>query len=156
MKYPSLQQVNLIVIDGRKFNDAVRVSLTGALLALAEKFDGHVLVVASSDETANKYELLGENAGLDFFFHGESVRDSEDFLERCAGARMVVMFSSWPTQRDELLRLRKVSKTIVLSDEVAKTTDVWPEVKILKAKELNAFKVSELITGTQLKNRTDQ
>jgi hypothetical protein len=145
MKYPSLQKVNPVVIDGRSFDHVVRVFLTGALLALANHFDGHVLVIASSDRMASKFEAMGEQAGLDFFFHAESVRNSAEFLELCAGAGELVMLSSWPTQRDELTRLRPMKKRLLLSEEVARTCMISQEAIIVKAKELNAVSVMALI-----------
>jgi len=145
MKYPSLQTVNPIVIDGRSFDHVVRVFLTGALLALANRFDGHVLVVASSERMASKFEDMGEQAGLDFFFHAESVRNSAEFLELCAGAGELVMLSSWPTQRAELTSLQPMKKRLVLSDKVARTCMISQEAIILKAKEMNAVSVMALL-----------
>jgi hypothetical protein len=123
MKYPSLQKVNLIVVDGRKSNSALRKFLNGALVALANRFDGHVLVLASSGELEKTYEAMGENAQQDMFFHAEAVEDSSEFINRCEMASLIVMISPWSTQESELIQLRE-SKPIFLSKAVSESTGI--------------------------------
>jgi hypothetical protein len=147
MKYPSLQKVNLIVIDGRSSDTALKVFINGALLALARGFDGHILVATSSSQSEMKYEQLGEQAGLDFFFHSQFVEDSESFLALCDGAMMVAMPSPWPTQPEELAQLRMMNKSVALSKQVSGQTPPWQGAVFFNAKKINALVISSLLTG---------
>jgi hypothetical protein len=145
MKYSSLRTVNLTVIDGRNYNVLVRTFFTGALLALANRFDGHILVVASSNQDSDQFELFGEEAGVGFFFHGEVAHKSSEFLELSAGASRIFMLSPWPTQAEEMASLRMSGKELILSSEVARLSGVnlEPDVRIIKI--INPMQAMSLI-----------
>ena len=91
MKYPSLKNVSLVVIDARKWSQLADVVTRGALMALSDKLDCHILVVVSTERVAGRLEQLGEDTGLDMVFHAESLVDSAEFLERCSSAKCVVL-----------------------------------------------------------------
>jgi len=91
MRYQSLTNVNLVVVDGRQWSSTLSVFLAGTLIALLDHFDSHVLVVTSTDEYAEEVERMGEAAGVDMYFHGESLQTTEDFLDRCGYAQAILI-----------------------------------------------------------------
>ena len=90
MKYPSLVQTTLVVVDGRKRTRRSKVAILGALLALQDGYDCHILVLVESEDQAQIIEKLGEDCGQDMYFHSEAAVSKEEFLRRCLWSKCVV------------------------------------------------------------------
>jgi hypothetical protein len=145
MKYPSLKSVNLVVVDGR-FEDAnLPIYMSGCLLALANRFDGHVLILCSTTDQVEQVESLGEELGLDFFFHGDQASDSVEFLNYCENAQMIIEPSREINNDREWKHLHRLGKTVLLPQSVASTVEIWPEVIVLNDEEIAPARIMEII-----------
>jgi hypothetical protein len=116
MRYPSLSNVHLIVIDGRQWNARLGVFLRGALLALLDHLAYHVLVVTSRDKHAEKVEQMGEASGMGMYFHGEPIQTDADFLNRCGYADIILIPNGRPTLDIEITALLALEKHLLLSN----------------------------------------
>lgn len=145
MRYPSLKSVNLVVLDGRGRNSQLPVYMSGCLLALANRFDGHVLVLCSTKTEADEAETLGEEVGLDFFFHGDQVSSTNEFLAYCESAQKIIKPDSEFNQDNELKHLRDMGKRVIMPESVANTVEAWPEMVVLRDEEIIPRRIMELI-----------
>jgi hypothetical protein len=130
MRYPSLANVNFIVVDGRKWTSESAAVIQGAVMALSDHFNYHVLVAASSDSQARKVEAIGESSGVDMYLHAEVIESSEEFMERCSNAKVVVFPKVSPNQRIEILELISRGTRLILSEKL-EITGLRPDAVIL-------------------------
>jgi hypothetical protein len=145
VKYPSLKSVNLIVLDGRSEDPHLPVYISGCLLALANRYDGHVLVFCSTKSQVDEVESLGEELGLDFFFHGDQASSSIEFLDYCESAQKVIEPNQKFDKNRELRCLREMNKRVIMPLSVASTVEIWSEVIVLKDEEVTPSRIMEII-----------
>ncbi len=154
MKYPSLQSTNLIVIDGRNSDDVLHLFINGALAFLADYNDGHVLVIGSTNSQEKWYEEIGEDAGQDFFFHAETIRTSEDFLARCAIAKVVMIPSPWATHSDELTAIQRMSVPTIVTDQVVLDEFLFPSFSHVAEEDLSVLLIRDLLVRACLQTKS--
>jgi len=145
MKYPSLQSTNLIVIDGRNSDDVLHLFVQGALAFLADHNDGHFLVIVSTNHQEKWYEQIGEDAGQDFFFHAETIRTSEDFLSRCAIAKVIVLPSPRTAHSDELTAIEKLKIPTIVTDQVVLDGSRFPSFHRVAEEDFGVLHVRDLL-----------
>ena len=114
--------------------------MRGALMALSDKLDCHILVIVSTEKRANQLEQFGENAGLDMVFHAECLSRSADFLDRCSSAKCVVLvgIGGGSDSERQFLAKRRIS-VIVCGDRQVKVEGL-PDATILKLGNALEFK----------------
>jgi len=145
MRYPSLKSVNLVVLDGRSGDSRLPVYMSGCLLALANRFNGHVLVLCSTKTQVDEAETLGEELGLDFFFHGDQVSSADEFLAYCESAQKIIKPDPKFDKDSELRYLREMGKLVIMPQSVADTVEAWPAVIVLSDEEITPSRIMEVI-----------
>lgn len=131
MKYPSLINTALTVVDARNPDGVPMQYLDACLAALREPIDSHFLIACSSTEKEQYYEEIGELAGQDFFFHAETVLDSDMFISRCSHAKTVVLPARYKTHYKELETLITFPATIIMADSLAKDFGISQAANVL-------------------------
>ena len=149
MRYPSLSNVHLIVIDGRQWNARLDVFLRGALLALLDHLDYHVLVVTNRDQHAEKVEQMGEVAGMGMYFHGESIQTDADFLRRCRYAEIILIPNGGPKLDIEITALLTFEKRLLLSNGVTAKSIANSE-RVLFVDGSNSMNICNELKNTSL------
>jgi len=151
MRYPSLKEVNLVVVDGRSTtNDSLQIYLAGCLLAIAHRFDGHILIAASTTARMNEYESLGEDVGLDFFFHSELVANSSEFLDLCTTSQLVIEPTQSPNWEFEFTYLRDLKKRVLVPTSLANTVAPWANLITLEDNALSPTAIMKLILNADV------
>jgi hypothetical protein len=87
-------------------------------MALLDHLDFHVLVMTGSEEFSKDVEESGERSGVDMYFHGEHVQTSDDFLQRCEFAEVVIIPNKGSNYDAEMEALMMMNKSIILSYEL--------------------------------------
>jgi hypothetical protein len=155
VKYPSLKNVSLVVIDARKWSQLADVVTRGALMALSGRLDCHILVVVSTERVAARLEQLGEDTGLDMVFHAESLVDSAEFLERCSSAKCVVLVGSDAGSALERHNLVEHRIPVVVCGRTKNIAEGLPDATVLQLSNALEFKaVLEQKVSQALQGRT--
>jgi hypothetical protein len=145
MKYPSLKSVNLIIVDGRGDGVDSATYLSGCLLALANRFDGHVLVLCSTEQQVAEVETLGEDLGFDFFFHGDQIANPEEFFEYCQSAKAIFRPGSNRIDSWEWKFLQTMNKRVIVPQSLARHLRMWPELIVLDDGDIDAMRIMKII-----------
>jgi hypothetical protein len=118
MRYPSLSNVRLLLIDGRQWNNRLGIILRGSLLAVLDNLDSHILVIVSNDRHVEEVEKMGEAAGAEMYFHGESVETNAEFLDRCKYAETILIPNQNTRSDVEISSLVTMGKRLLLLNDV--------------------------------------